>query len=84
MQLPYNFIKVLFTLMPLIGIFLAENVFFILQVIFVSVKRYLCIMLIKIELHHDKTNKMACAPSEDSDQPGHLPLLISLSCARNG
>ena len=20
---------------------------------------------------HDKTNKMACAPSEDSDQPGH-------------
>ena len=25
---------------------------------------------------HDKTNKMACAPSEDSDQPGHLPSLI--------
>ena len=22
----------------------------------------------RIELHHDKTNKMACAPSEDSDQ----------------
>ena len=22
---------------------------------------------------HDKTNKMACAPSKDSDQPGHLP-----------
>ena len=22
---------------------------------------------------HDKTNKMACAPSEDSDQPGHPP-----------
>ena len=20
---------------------------------------------------HDKTNKMTCAPSEDSDQPGH-------------
>ena len=20
---------------------------------------------------HDKTNKIACAPSEDSDQPGH-------------
>ena len=38
---------------------------------------------------HDKTNKMACAPSEDSDQPGHhaqsdqpghLPSLISLRC----
>ena len=24
--------------------------------------------------HRDKTNKMACAPSEDSDQPGH-PLI---------
>ena len=29
---------------------------------------------------HDKTNKMTCAPSEDSDQPGHLPSLISLRC----
>ena len=25
---------------------------------------------------HDKTNKMTCAPCEDSDQPGHLPSLI--------
>ena len=25
------------------------------------------------ELHRDKTNKMACAPSENSDQPGHRP-----------
>ena len=33
---------------------------------------------------HDKTNKMACAPSEDSDQPGHPPSLISLHCALNG
>ena len=24
----------------------------------------------KIEPRHDKTNKMICAPSEDSDQPG--------------
>ena len=31
---------------------------------------------LKIELHRDKTNKMACAPSEDSDQPGHPPSLI--------
>ena len=29
---------------------------------------------------HDKTNKMACAPSEDWDQPGYLPSLISLRC----
>ena len=28
---------------------------------------------------HDKTNKMICVPSEDSDQPGHPPSLISLS-----
>ena len=27
----------------------------------------------KYELPHDKTNKVACAPSEDSDQPGHPP-----------
>ena len=26
--------------------------------------------------HHVNTNKMTCAPSEDSDQPGHLPSLI--------
>ena len=25
----------------------------------------------KNEPQHDKTNKMTCAPSEDSDQPGH-------------
>ena len=28
------------------------------------------------ELPHDKTNKMTCVPSEDSDQPGHPPNLI--------
>ena len=31
---------------------------------------------------HDKTNKMACAPSEDSDQPGHLPSLITVFAIR--
>ena len=30
-----------------------------------------------IEPPHDKNNKMAYAPSEDSDQPGHPPSLIS-------
>ena len=30
------------------------------------------------KLLHDKTNRMTCTPSEDSDQPGHLPNLISL------
>ena len=32
------------------------------------------------ELQHDKTNKMACASIEASDQPGLLPSLISLLC----
>ena len=35
-------------------------------------------MNIIIESHCDKTNKMVCAPNEDSDQLGHLPSLISL------
>ena len=39
---------------------------------------------IKFVPPHDKTNKMTCAPSEDSDQPWHPPSLIqSLSlCAQ--
>ena len=31
---------------------------------------------------HDKTNKMACAPSEDSDQPGYPPSLIRVFAVR--
>ena len=31
---------------------------------------------------HDKTNKMTCAPSEHSDQPGHLPSLIRVFAVR--
>ena len=34
------------------------------------------------ELPHDKTNKMVCAPSEDSDQPGHPPSLIRVITVR--
>ena len=33
------------------------------------------------ELPYDKTNKMTSAPRENSDQPRHLPSLISLHCA---
>ena len=36
--------------------------------------------LTKNEPPHNKTNEVACAPSEDSDQPGHPPSLISLRC----
>ena len=32
------------------------------------------------EPQHDKTNKII-VPSEDSDQPGHPPSLMSLCCA---
>ena len=35
-----------------------------------------------IEPPHDKTNKVACAPSEDSDQPGHPPILIRVFTIR--
>ena len=31
---------------------------------------------------HDKTNKMTCAPSEDSNQPGHPPSLIRVFVVR--
>ena len=31
---------------------------------------------------HDKTNKVACVPCKDSDQPGHLPSLIRVSTVR--
>ena len=32
---------------------------------------------------HDKANKMACAPSENSDQPGHPPSLIRAFTVRS-
>ena len=35
-----------------------------------------------IEPPHDKSNEMACAPSEDSDQPGHPPSLIRVFAVR--
>ena len=31
---------------------------------------------------HDKTNKMTCAPREDSGQPGHPPRLIRVFAVR--
>ena len=36
----------------------------------------------QFEMQHDKTNKIACAPSKDSDQPGHPPSLISVFAVR--
>ena len=34
------------------------------------------------EPHRDKTNKMACAPSEDSDQTGRMPSLVWVFAVR--
>ena len=39
-------------------------------------------LLNRNELPRDKTNKMVYAPSEDSDQPGHLPGLIRVFAVR--
>ena len=35
------------------------------------------------EMAHDKTNKTICGPSEDSDQPRHLPNLIRVFAVRS-
>ena len=35
------------------------------------------------ESPHDKTNKMACAPIEDSDQPGHQSSLSAQWAAKD-
>ena len=35
------------------------------------------------ESRHDKTNKLTCAPSKDSDQPGHPPSLIRVITVRS-
>ena len=43
----------------------------------------ICTVLLEHTIYepaHDKTNKMTCAPSEDSDQPAYPPSLISLRC----
>ena len=39
-------------------------------------------LLLKNEPPHDKNNKMACAPSEDSDRPGHPPSPIRVFAVR--
>ena len=33
--------------------------------------------------HHDKVNKVACAPSEDSQHTGHPPRLIGVFAGRS-
>ena len=45
-------------------------------------KSMLCQQETIFEPPHDKTNKTACAPSEDTDQPGHPPSLIRVFAVR--
>ena len=45
-------------------------------------KPYEFLVGVLYEPPHDKTNKMACAPSQDSDQPGHPPSLIRVFTVR--
>ena len=40
------------------------------------------LLYLKFEPPHDKTIKMACVPSEGSDQPGHPPSLIRVFAVR--
>ena len=49
---------------------------------FITDKAVLLLWFILTEPHRDKTNKVACAPSEDSDQPGHPPRLIRVFAVR--
>ena len=51
------------------------NIFFIANGLSLCLSR-----ILTNEPPHDKTNKMACAPIDDSDHSGHPPSLISLRC----
>ena len=64
-----------------------QNFFYLLK--FVSRTSFLkecklqCLRaFITIEPHHKKTNKMICAPSEESNQPGPPPSLIRVFAVR--
>ena len=54
------------------------------QLLMLQVGRSTCsINLKEFEPPHDETNKIACVPSEDSDQPGHPPSLITVFAVRS-
>ena len=50
-------------------------IFLYINFIFREIKTYRVLHFVN-EPPHDKTNRMACAPSKDSDQPEHPPSLI--------
>ena len=45
--------------------------------------RHCSSLVLKYDPTHDKTSKMAWAPSEDSDHPGHSPSLIRVFVVRS-
>ena len=58
---------------------------FVVRMFINSARHYWSLMKIEaiwFEPPHDKTNKMPCASSKDSDQPGHLPSLIRVFAVR--
>ena len=63
--------------------FVNEDNYFVLKFTMVSFSMILqlaqCQFMYIIEPPQDKTSKMACAPSEESDQPGHPPSLIRVN-----
>ena len=68
-------------------VFVYDNLLFKIGLLFVAWKfctssaTWLLVWEIK-EPSHDKTNKVTCAPSEDSDQPGHPPSVIRVFAVR--
>ena len=52
------------------------SVLFVIVVASIGEERAGIYVVCAFELPHDKTNEMTCAPSEDSDQPGHPASLI--------
>ena len=49
------------------------------QAAFLDIKHFVTLIF---EPQHDKTNKITCSPSEDSNQPGHPPSLIRVFSVR--
>ena len=47
-----------------------------------SYQHHLSIMVLHLSCHVDKTSKITCAPSKDSDLPGHPPSLIRVFAVR--
>ena len=48
-----------------------------------DVAPFVKLLQVPFEPCHEKTNKLTCAPSKDSDQPGHPPSLIRIFAVRS-